>query len=122
MPSAAKSKRHLQALAEKARKDGTLMPFDPSQRTLNQQRFRQADPGDEGRSQAPAGWRKRSRRWSSSKRMLEQLKQAEANPGQDRQQSRQQRQRGQQQMGAAEDMVQREGAMKGRAAGRQDAG
>ncbi len=31
--------RHLQALAEQARKDGTLMPFDPSQRTLNQQDF-----------------------------------------------------------------------------------
>ncbi len=31
--------KHLQALAEKARKDGTLMPFDPSQRTLNQQDF-----------------------------------------------------------------------------------
>ncbi|MEJ1975725.1 MAG: hypothetical protein WDN49_06150 [Acetobacteraceae bacterium] len=40
-------------------------------------------------------------------RMLDQLKAAEANPG-DRRQAAQQRRRGQQQMGAAEDMIQRE--------------
>ncbi len=112
--------KHLQALAEKARKDGTLMPFDPSQRTLNQQDFDKLT--QEMKDAAKAGrMQEAQEKLEQLERMLEQLKQAEANPGQDRQQSRQQRQKGQQQMGAAEDMVQREGALKGRAAGRESA-
>ena len=110
--------KHLQALAEKARKDGTLMPFDPSQRTLNQQDFEKLT--QEMKDAAKAGRMDEAKdKLQQLERMLEQLKQAEANPSQDRQQARQQRQRGQQQMGAAEDMVQREGALKGRAAGRE---
>ncbi len=112
--------KHLQALAEKARKDGTLMPFDPSQRTLNQQDFDKLT--QEMKQAARAGRMAEAQdKLQQLEKMLDQLKQAEANPSQDRQQSRQQRQRGQQQMGAAEDMVQREGAMKGRAGGRQTA-
>ncbi len=112
--------KHLQALAEKARKDGTLMPFDPSQRTLNQQDFDKLT--QEMKEAARAGRMQEAQdKMQQLERMLDQLKQAEANPAQDRQQSRQQRQSGQQQMGAAEDMVQREGAMKGRAAGREAA-
>ncbi len=112
--------KHLQALAEKARKDGTLMPFDPSQRTLNQQDFDKLT--QEMKQAARAGRMAEAQdKLQQLEKMLDQLKQAEASPSQDRQQSRQQRQRGQQQMGAAEDMVQREGAMKGRAGGRQTA-
>ena len=110
--------KHLQALAEKARKDGTLMPFDPSQRTLNQQDFDKLT--QEMKDAAKAGRMDEAQdKLQQLEKMLEQLKQAEANPSQDRQQARQQRQRGQQQMGAAEDMVQREGALKGRAATRE---
>ena len=112
--------KHLQALAEKARKDGTLMPFDPSQRTLNQQDFDKLT--QEMKEAARAGRMAEAQdKLQQLEKMLDQLKQAEANPSQDRQQSRQQRQRGQQQMGAAEDMVQREGTMKGRAGERQTA-
>ena len=112
--------KHLQALADKARKDGTLMPFDPSQRTLNQQDFDKLT--QEMKEAAKAGrMDEAQQKMEQLERMLDQLKQAEANPSQDRQQARQQRQRGQQQMGAAEDMVQREGTMKGRAAGRDTA-
>ncbi len=97
--------RHLQALAEKARQDGTLMPFDPSQRTLNQQDFDKLT--QEMKDAAQAG------RMDEAQQKLQQLA-ADAGPveaggGQperDRQQARQQRQRGQQQMGAAEDMMQ----------------
>jgi uncharacterized protein (TIGR02302 family) len=109
--------RHLQALAEQARRNGTLMPFDPSTRTLNQQDFERLT--QEMKDAAKAGrMDEAQQKMEQLEKMLEQLKQAEANPSGDRQQARQQRQRGQQQMGAAEDMVQREGAMKGRAAER----
>ena len=112
--------KHLEALADKARKDGTLMPFDPSQRTLNQQDFNKLT--QEMKDAAKAGrMEEAQQKLEQLEKMLDQLKQAEANPSQDRQQARQQRQRGQQQMGAAEDMVQREGTMKGRATGRDTA-
>ncbi len=110
--------KHLEALADKARKDGTLMPFDPSQRTLNQQDFNKLT--QEMKDAAKAGrMDEAQQKMEQLEKMLDQLKQAEANPSQDRQQARQQRQRGQQQMGAAEDMVQREGTMKGHATGRE---
>ena len=109
--------RHLQALAEKARRDGTLLPFDPAARTLNQQDFDKLT--QEMKDAAKAGRTDEAQqKMQQLEQMLEQLKQAEANPSGDRQQAQQQRKRGQQQMGAAEDMVQREGAMKQRAAGR----
>ena len=112
--------KHLQALAEKARKDGTLMPFDPTQRTLNQQDFDKLT--QEMKDAAKAGRMDEAQdKMQQLERMLDQLKQAEANPSQDRQQARQQRQKGQQQMGAAEDMVEREGAMKNRATSRETA-
>ena len=109
--------RHLQALAEKAKRDGTLMPFDPAARTLNQQDFDKLT--QEMKDAARAGRTDEAQqKMQQLEQMLEQLKQAEANPSGDRQQAQQQRKRGQQQMGAAEDMVQREGVMKQRAAGR----
>ncbi len=112
--------KHLQALAEKARKDGTLMPFDPSTRTLNQQDFDKL--AQQMQDAARAGRMDEAQeKLQQLEQMLEQLKQAEANPSGDRQQARQQRQRGQQQMGAAEDMVQREGVMKQRATERDGA-
>ncbi len=112
--------RHLQALAEKARRDGTLMPFDPSQRTLNQQDFDKLT--QEMKDAARAGKMDEAQaKLDQLQKMLDQLKAAEANPSGDRQQARQQRQRAQQQMGAAEDMINREGGMKQRAEGRQTA-
>ena len=112
--------RHLQALAERARREGTLMPFDPSQRTLNQQDFDRLT--QEMKDAAKAGRMDEAQdKMRQLEQMLEQLKQAEANPSGDRQQSRQQRRSGQQQMGAAEDMVHREEALKGRAGARDTA-
>ncbi len=106
--------RHLQALAEQAKRDGTLMPFDPSTRTLAQQDF---DKLTREMQQAARDGRmdEAQDKLQQLQRMLDQLKQAEANPSGDRKQARQQRQRGQQQMGAAEDMIAREGSMKERA-------
>ena len=103
--------RHLQALAEQAKRDGTLMPFDPSTRTLGQQDFDKLTK--QMQEAARAGRMDEAQdKLQELQRMLDQLKQAEANPSGDRKQARQQRQRGQQQMGAAEDMIAREGAMK----------
>ena len=102
--------KHLQALAEKARRDGTMMPFDPRARTLNQRDFDKLTR--EMQEAARAGRMDEARdKMAQLERMLEQLKQAEANPG-DRRQAQQQRQKGRQQMGAAEDMVQRETGLK----------
>jgi uncharacterized protein (TIGR02302 family) len=110
--------KHLQALAEKARKDGTLLPFDPKARTLSQRDFNKLT--QEMRDAAKAGRMDEAHsKLEQLERMLEQLKAAEANPG-DRKQAAQQRRRGQQQMGAAEDMVQRENAMKQRGQERAD--
>ena len=111
-------KKHLQALADKARRDGTLMPFDPSQRTLNQQDFDKLTQQMEDAARA-GRMDEAQDKLRQLEQMLDQLKAAEANPSGDRQQSRQQRRNGQQQMGAAEDMVNREEALRGRAAGRQ---
>ena len=98
--------KHLQALAEKAQRDGTLLPFDPQTRTLSSKDFNKLT--QELRDAAKAGrMDEAQQKMQQLERMLEQLKAAEANPG-DRKQSAQQRRKGQQQMGAAEDMVQRE--------------
>ncbi len=102
--------KHLQALAEKARRDGTMMPFDPHARTLNQRDFDKLTR--EMQQAARAGRTDEARdKMAQLERMLDQLKQAEANPG-DRKQAQQQRQKGRQQMGAAEDLVQRETVLK----------
>jgi uncharacterized protein (TIGR02302 family) len=102
--------KHLQALAEKAQRDGTLMPFDPQTRTLSSNDFNKLT--QEMRDAAKAGRMDEAHaKLEQLERMLEQLKAAEANPG-DRKQAQQQRRRGKQEMGAAEDMVQRETAMK----------
>ena len=110
--------KHLQALAEQARRDGTLMPFDPRSRTLNQRDFDKLTR--QMQEDARAGRMDDARdKLAQLEQMLEQLKQAEANPG-DRRQAQQQRRRGRQQMGAAEDMVQRETGFKGHADHRSD--
>ncbi len=113
--------RHLQALAEQAKRDGTLTPFDPAAPHLSSRDFNRA--AQAMRDAARAGRMDEARdRMAELERMLEQLKQAEANAGQGqqgreqaRQQRAQQRQRGKQQMGAAEDMVQRETALQSQA-------
>ncbi len=112
--------RHLQALAERSRKDGTLMPFDPSQRALNEQDFNKLT--QEMKDAAKAGRMEEAQdKMRQLEQMLEMLKSAEANPSSDRQQSRSQRRTGQQQMGAAEDIIQREEKLRDRANARQTA-
>ncbi len=101
--------RHLQALVQKAQRDGTLLPFDPQTRTLSTRDFDRL--AQEMQDALKAGRMDEARdKMAQMERMLDQLKAAEANPS-DRRQSAQQRRRGQQQMGAAEDMIQREQAM-----------
>ena len=105
--------KHLQALAEKAQRDGTLMPFDPQTRTLGRKDFDKLT--QEMRDAAKAGrMDEAQQKMEQLERMLDQLKAAEANPN-DRKQAAQQRRKGKQEMGAAEDMVQRETSMKQRA-------
>ncbi len=98
--------RHLQALVQRAQRDGTLLPFDPQTRTLSSRDFDRL--AREMRDALKAGRMDEAHeKMAQMERMLEQLKAAEANPN-NRRQAAQQRRRGQQQMGAAEDMIQRE--------------
>ncbi len=98
--------RHLQALVQRAQRDGTLLPFDPQTRTLSSHDFDRLSR--EMQEDLKAGRMDDAReKMAQMQRMLDQLKAAEANPS-DRRQAAQQRRRGQQQMGAAEDMIQRE--------------
>ena len=111
--------QHMQALAEQARRDGTLMPFDPANPHLSSQDFDRTVK--EMRDAARAGRMDEARdKMAQLERMLEQLKEAEANANQPgrKQQRAQQRQRGRNEMGAAEDLVQRETKLQAQARAR----
>jgi uncharacterized protein (TIGR02302 family) len=109
--------KHLQALAEQAKRDGTLKPFDRNEQHLTSQDFNRA--AQAMRDAARAGRMDEARdRMADLERMLQQLEQAEANagkPGEQRQKRAQQQQKGRQDMGAAEDLVQRETGLQARA-------
>ena len=101
--------RHLQALAEQARRDGTEMPLDPSQPSLDQRALDRM--AEAARDAARAGKTDEAReRMAELERLLDALQNARPTQNADRANA-QKRQRGQQQMSAAQDMVRREGEM-----------
>jgi uncharacterized protein (TIGR02302 family) len=102
--------RHLQALAEQARRDHAAMPFDPnaqhlSNRDLEKMAERARQAAREGRMQDA------QQRMAELQRMLDQLRNARAQTGRDSQRNEAQRQRGRQQMGAVQDMIGRQGGL-----------
>ncbi|WP_181378088.1 TIGR02302 family protein [Teichococcus aestuarii] len=106
--------RHLEALAERLRQENAeAMPFDPSQRLMDQRELdrrtqEMQDAAREGRTD------RLEQELAELERMLDALQEGRvaARPeGGNARRQQQQQQRGQQQMGAVQDMVQRQGEM-----------
>lgn len=112
--------KHLDALAEQARRDGGEMPFDPTQpqmnaRDLDRMAQRMEQAAKEGRM-ADA-----QQQMAEMEKLLEQLQNARPEHGEQREQRRaQRRQQGQQQMDAVQDIVRREGGLLDRSRTRGD--
>ena len=107
--------RHLEALAERLRQENAeAMPFDPSQRMMDQ---RELDRRTRDMEQAAREGRtdRLQQELAELEEMLDALQQgrvaARPEGGNNNAQRQQQRQRGEQQMGAVQDMVQRQGEM-----------
>lgn len=100
--------RHLQALMQEAARDGAPPATAEHQEALTEQEMRALT--DRTRDAAKAGRPEDAqRRMAELERMLDKLRQVKPS-GQNRQNA-EQRQRGQQQMGAVQDMVRREGGV-----------
>jgi len=103
--------KHIEALAEEARREGTEMPLDPNVPQLNAQdldRLAQQlqDSLREGRTEDA------KRQMAELEQLLEQLQNARPERGQSQNlQNAEKRQRGRQQQDAVQDMVQREGQL-----------
>ena len=117
--------RHMQALAQQAMRDHTAQPFDPNAPHMTSQDIDKMLQQMQQDAQAgrPAD---AARELAQLQDLLNKLQQAEqqgqqnaGQPGQHSQSGRNaQRQRGQQQMGAVQDMVQRESTLRDQANGR----
>lgn len=112
--------RHMQALLDEAQRNHEELPFDPqaqhlSNRDLERMAEAARDAARDGRMQDA------QQRMAELERMLDQLRNARAEHGQQGQQRVQQRQRGRQQMGALQDMIGRQGGLLDHAQGRSDA-
>ncbi|WP_305123387.1 TIGR02302 family protein [Roseomonas sp. GC11] len=112
--------RHLEALAERLRQENAeAMPYDPSQRMLDPRELERRtqemqDSAREGRTD------RLQQELAELEKMLDALQQGQAarpegSNNRNSQRQQQQQQRGQQQMGAVQDMVQRQGEMLDRA-------
>lgn len=117
--------RHMQAMMEQARRDGSLLDFDPeTHRMTNHDLDRLAERAREAARQGRMD--EARRRVEELEQLLEQLKNGQAMRGQGEQQqqqqqgSRQRQQRGRQQMGAVQDMIGRQGGLLDQAEGRND--
>ncbi len=103
--------RHIEALTEQAKRDGTEMPFDPqapqmNARDLDRMAQRMQEAAREGRMDDAR------RQMAELERLLEQLQNARPERGENKdKQNAERRQRGRQQMDAVQDMVQREGGL-----------
>jgi hypothetical protein len=115
--------RHLEALAEQARRDPDSQQFDPDAHQLDARDMQRL--AEEARKAAEAGkMDEAQQKLAELDKLLEELQNARPEHGQMTEREKQrarQRQRGQQQMSALQDMVQREGALLDHAQGRDQA-
>jgi uncharacterized protein (TIGR02302 family) len=111
--------RHLQALAEEARRNNDELPFDPNSQHLSN---RDLDKMAEQAREAARDGRmnEAQQRMAELERMLDKLRNARAEHGRDGERTEGQRQRGRQQMGAVQDMISRQGSLLDHAQGRSD--
>ena len=112
--------RHMQAMMEEARRNQTMVPFDPdSHRLSNHDLDRLAERAREAARQGRMD--EAQRRVEELEQLLDQLRTARASPGEQQNQgSNQRRQRGRQQMGAVQDMVGRQGGLLDQSEGRSE--
>lgn len=102
--------RHMQALLQEAERNLSAMPFNPnSLRFSNRDLERLAQQARRAVQQGKM--QDAQQRLAQLERMLDQLRNARVNPGKMARQQAQQRRRGRQQMGALQDMIQREGGL-----------
>ena len=111
--------RHLQALAEEARRNNDEMPFDPdaqhlTNRDLDKMAEQAREAAREGRMQDA------QQRMAELERMLDKLRNARAEHGRDGERAEAQRRRGRQQMGVVQDMIGRQGGLLDHSQGRVD--
>jgi len=112
--------RHMQALLEETQRNHEELPFDPNSQHLSDRDFEQM--AEAAREAAREGrMDDAQRRMAELERMLDQLRNARAEHGKMAQQRAQRRQRGQQQMGALQDMIGRQGGLLDHAQRRTDA-
>ena len=103
--------RHIEALSEQARRDGTELPYDPSAPQMN---ARDLDRMTERMQQSAREGRMDDARQQMAEleRLLQQLQNARPEHGEEREKrNAERRQRGRQQMDGVQDMVQREGGL-----------
>jgi len=111
--------RHLQALAEEARRNNEEMPFDPnaqhlSSRDLDKMAEQAREAAREGRMQDA------QQQMAELERMLDQLRNARAQNSRNGARNEAQQQRGRQQMGVVQDMIGRQGGLLDHSQGRVD--
>ena len=112
--------KHIEALAEQARREGTEMPFDPNQPQMNSRELdrmaqRMEDATREGRMDDA------QQQMAQLEQLLEQLQNARPEHGEQREQrNADRRQQGRQQQDAVQDIVRREGDLLDRSRGRAD--
>ena len=115
--------RHMQAMMEQARRDGSLSEFDPETHQMTSHDLdRLAERAREAARQGRMD--EARRRVEELEQLLEQLKNGRASRSPDengqQQGSQQRQQRGRQQMGAVQDMVGRQGGLLDQSEGRND--
>jgi uncharacterized protein (TIGR02302 family) len=102
--------RHMDALAEEAKRSNDEMPADQNAQRLDEQAMQ--DKADAARDAARDGRMDDAKQeMAELEQMLEQLKNARAEHGQESQRNAEKRQRGRQQMGAVQDMIARQGKL-----------
>jgi uncharacterized protein (TIGR02302 family) len=113
--------RHMDALADEAKRSNDEMPYDQNAQRLDEQAMQ--DKADAARDAARDGRMDDAKQQMAElEQMLEQLKNARAERGADEQRNAEKRQRGRQQMGAVQDMITRQGQLLDHAQGRTDPG
>jgi uncharacterized protein (TIGR02302 family) len=100
--------RHMEALLEQARRDDSEMPLDADAQRLDQREMEKL--AEEARQAAREGrMEDAQQKLAQLEQMLDQLKNARTARAENNRQRAEKRQRGQQQMGALQDMVHRQG-------------
>ena len=102
--------RHMQALMQQARREHAATPLNTQQRQLTNRELEKL--AEQARRAAQQGnMQEAQQRMAELERMLDKLRNARAQAGRSGQRNAQQRQQGKRQMGALQDLIQRQGGL-----------